>query len=110
MVAHVASSAVRQGRLSCGLLQDIALDIIFEDEHLLVVNKPAGMVVHPSPGYWESGTLVNALLHHWQLPPILVHPEGEGLLLLCKPGYVHTASKQASKHMLVSHCLLVIAG
>src|SRR5690606_2804628 len=37
------------------------LDVLFEDEHLLVVNKPAGMVVHPAPGNW-SGTLVNALL------------------------------------------------
>jgi 23S rRNA pseudouridine1911/1915/1917 synthase len=43
--------------------EDIPLDIIFEDESLLVVNKPAGMVVHPSPGH-ESGTLVHALLAH----------------------------------------------
>ena len=56
--------------MSLSHLQDIPIDIVFEDEHLLVVNKPAGMVVHPSPGHWESGTLVNALLHHWQMPPI----------------------------------------
>jgi 23S rRNA pseudouridine1911/1915/1917 synthase len=43
--------------------QDISLDIVFEDEHLLVVNKPRGMVVHPAPGH-PDGTLVNALLHH----------------------------------------------
>src|SRR4051812_37876452 len=43
--------------------QDIALDIVFEDEHLLVVDKPAGMVVHPAAGNFD-GTLVNALLHH----------------------------------------------
>ena len=41
----------------------IALDILYEDRHLIVVNKPAGMVVHPAPGH-ESGTLVNALLYH----------------------------------------------
>ena len=43
--------------------QDIPLDIVFEDDHLLVVNKPKGMVVHPAPGN-PDGTLVNALLYH----------------------------------------------
>ncbi len=43
--------------------EDIPLDIVFEDEELLVVNKPSGMVVHPAPGH-RSGTLVNALLYH----------------------------------------------
>ncbi len=43
--------------------EDIALDIIHEDEHLLVINKPAGMVVHPAAGNWE-GTLLNALLYY----------------------------------------------
>ena len=45
------------------LPQDIPLDIVYEDEHLLVVNKPKGMVVHPAPGNPDS-TLVNALLYH----------------------------------------------
>ncbi len=43
--------------------EDIPLDIFFEDEHLLVINKPAGMMVHPASGIY-TGTLVNALLHH----------------------------------------------
>ena len=43
--------------------EDIPLDVLFEDQHLLVVNKPQGMVVHPAPGN-PDGTLVNALLHH----------------------------------------------
>ena len=43
--------------------EDIPLDIIFEDESLLIVNKPAGMVVHPAVGNWH-GTLLNALLNH----------------------------------------------
>ena len=43
--------------------EDIPLDILHEDEHLIVINKPAGMAVHPAPGSWQ-GTLVNALLHH----------------------------------------------
>ncbi|MEO5671409.1 MAG: S4 domain-containing protein, partial [Ramlibacter sp.] len=41
--------------------EEMALDVVFEDEHLLVVNKPAGLVVHPAPGNW-SGTLLNGLL------------------------------------------------
>ena len=43
--------------------EDIAIDIVFEDEHILVINKPAGLVVHPAAGNWQ-GTLLNALLHH----------------------------------------------
>uniref|UniRef100_A0ACD5ZH65 Uncharacterized protein n=1 Tax=Avena sativa TaxID=4498 RepID=A0ACD5ZH65_AVESA len=46
--------------------EDIPLDIIYEDEHLLVVNKPAHMVVHPAPGN-ANGTLVNAILHHCKI-------------------------------------------
>ncbi|KAG6704743.1 hypothetical protein I3842_07G147700 [Carya illinoinensis] len=47
--------------------EDIPLDIVFEDEHVLVVNKPAHMVVHPAPGN-ATGTLVNGVLHHCSLP------------------------------------------
>ncbi|MEM8755849.1 MAG: S4 domain-containing protein, partial [Pseudomonadota bacterium] len=43
--------------------EDVPLSVLYEDEHLIVVDKPAGMVVHPAPGA-EAGTLVNALLHH----------------------------------------------
>ena len=43
--------------------QDIPLDIVWEDDDLLVLNKPKGLVVHPAPGHWE-GTLVNGLLFH----------------------------------------------
>ena len=43
--------------------EDIPLDIIFEDDDILVINKPAGLVVHPAPGH-NSGTLVNAILYH----------------------------------------------
>lgn len=51
--------------------EDIPLDVAYEDEHLMIVNKPAGMVVHPSAGH-SSGTLVNAVLHHCRLPPMRV--------------------------------------
>ncbi|KAF8019681.1 hypothetical protein BT93_G0389 [Corymbia citriodora subsp. variegata] len=49
--------------------EDIPVDIVYEDEHVLVVNKPAHMVVHPAPGN-ASGTLVNAILHHCSLPMV----------------------------------------
>jgi 23S rRNA pseudouridine1911/1915/1917 synthase len=51
--------------------EDIPLEIHYEDDHLMIVNKPAGMVVHPSAGH-ESGTLVNAVLFHCRLPPMRV--------------------------------------
>ncbi|KAL1810987.1 hypothetical protein ACET3Z_021052 [Daucus carota] len=60
--------------------QDIPLDILYEDDHLLVVNKPPHMVVHPAPGN-ATGTLVNAILHHCCLPvasfPIMEIPSDE---------------------------------
>mmetsp|Transcript_670 Transcript_670/g.1947 ORF Transcript_670/g.1947 Transcript_670/m.1947 type:complete len:477 (+) Transcript_670:107-1537(+) len=53
--------------------EDIPLEIVFEDEHLMVVNKAAGMVVHPAPGH-PTGTLVNAVLHHCGLPALDLAP------------------------------------
>lgn len=64
--------------------EEIALDIIFEDENLIVVNKPAGMVVHPAVGNWR-GTFVNALLFHCRC-------EGTGI----RPGIVHRLDKETS--------------
>ncbi|CAL6355476.1 unnamed protein product [Bathycoccus prasinos] len=55
--------------------EDIKLDVIYEDEDVIVINKPAGMVVHPAPGH-SSGTLVNALLYHCGCPALVVQ-EGE---------------------------------
>ena len=65
----------------------IPLDILYEDEHLLVVNKPAGLVVHPAPGH-EGGTLVNALLAH--CPDLL------GIGGVQRPGIVHRLDKDTS--------------
>jgi 23S rRNA pseudouridine1911/1915/1917 synthase len=70
--------------------QDIALDIVYEDDHILVVNKPAGMVVHPAAGNWE-GTLLNALLHH--------APKLEGLP---RAGIVHRLDKDTSGLLVVA--------
>jgi len=72
------------------LPEAIPLDIIFEDEALLVINKPAGMVVHPAVGNW-SGTLLNALLHH--VPDIAHIP---------RCGIVHRLDKETSGLLVVA--------
>lgn len=74
--------------------EDIALDVIFEDDDLIVINKPCGMVVHPAPGT-PSGTLVNALLHHC----------GErlsGVGGIKRPGIVHRIDKETSGLLVVA--------
>lgn len=80
--------------------EDIPIEIIYEDEFLIVVNKPAGMVVHPALGNW-TGTMVHALLHHTQNlsdvndedRPGIVHrldKDTTGLLLVAKDPWVHS--------------------
>ncbi len=74
--------------------QDIALDVIYEDEHLLVINKPAGLTVHPAPGHADM-TLVNALLAHC----------GEslsGIGGVARPGIVHRIDKDTSGLLVVA--------
>jgi 23S rRNA pseudouridine1911/1915/1917 synthase len=73
--------------------EDIPLDVVYEDEHLAVVNKAAGMVVHPAPGH-RTGTLVNALL--WRMP----HLEGVGGRL--RPGIVHRLDRDTSGLLVVA--------
>ena len=75
------------------LPEAIPLDIIFEDEALLVINKPAGMVVHPAVGNW-SGTLLNALLHH---VPDMAH--------VPRCGIVHRLDKETSGLLVVAKTL-----
>lgn len=72
--------------------EDIPLDILFEDEHLLVINKPAGMLVHPAPGYW-SGTVANALIHHCK-----ERPSTDPM----RPGIVHRLDKDTSGVLLTA--------
>jgi 23S rRNA pseudouridine1911/1915/1917 synthase len=74
--------------------QDIALNIVFEDEHLLVVDKPAGLVVHPAAGT-ADGTLVNALLHH-------CGPSLSGIGGVARPGIVHRIDKDTSGLLVVA--------
>jgi 23S rRNA pseudouridine1911/1915/1917 synthase len=78
--------------------QAIPLDIVYEDEDVVVVNKPAGMVVHPAPGH-EAGTLVNALLAY--IPGIARMAEDEGESS-GRPGIVHRLDKQTSGLILVA--------
>ncbi|MGV8844272.1 MAG: 23S rRNA pseudouridine(1911/1915/1917) synthase RluD [Pseudomonas sp.] len=75
------------------IAQDIALDIVFEDEHILVINKPAGLVVHPAVGH-QDGTLLNALLHH--VPDIVNVP---------RAGIVHRLDKDTTGLMVVAKTL-----
>jgi len=73
--------------------EDIPLDILFEDEYLLVVNKPPGMVVHPSHGH-GTGTLVHALLHHCESLP--------GINGVERPGIVHRIDKDTSGSLVIA--------
>lgn len=74
--------------------QDIPLNVVFEDEHLIVVDKPAGMVVHPAAGN-PDGTLVNALLHHCK-------GQLSGIGGVARPGIVHRIDKDTSGLLVVA--------
>ena len=75
----------------------IPLEVLFEDDQLLVLNKPAGIVVHPAPGNW-TGTLVNALLHHFQTSGGTVSTVGGKE----RPGLVHRLDKDTSGVMVIA--------
>ena len=75
----------------------IPLEVLFEDDHLLVLNKPPGIVVHPAPGNW-TGTLVNALLHHFQTSGGTVSTIGGKE----RPGLVHRLDKDTSGVMVIA--------
>ena len=81
--------------------EDIPLDIVFEDDDIVVVNKPAGLVVHPAPGHF-TGTLVNALLHHC---PSLSDLGGG-----TRPGVVHRLDQDTSGLIVVAKTLQAMAG
>ena len=102
--------------------QDIPLTIVFEDDHLLVVDKPAGLVVHPAAGNLD-GTMVNALLHHCAgrlsgiggvARPGIVHridKDTSGLLVVAKTDPAHEAlSRQFAAHTVERVYVAVVAG
>ncbi|MGN6142061.1 MAG: RluA family pseudouridine synthase, partial [Mesorhizobium sp.] len=74
--------------------EDIPLDILYEDDELIVINKPAGLVVHPGAGNW-TGTLVNALIHH-------CGDSLSGIGGVKRPGSVHRLDKDTSGVMVVA--------
>jgi len=76
------------------LPENIPLDLIYEDDTLLVINKPSEMVVHPGYGNWD-GTLVNALIYHFQNLPEAVGNEG-------RPGLVHRLDKNTTGIMVIA--------
>ena len=96
--------------------ESIPLEILYEDDVLLLLNKPAGLVVHPAPGHW-AGTLVNALLHHFQTSggtvstiggkerPGLVHrldKDTTGVMVIAKTDEAHRALSAQFKHHTIS--------
>lgn len=102
--------------------QDIPLDVVYEDEDVIVVNKPVGLVVHPAPGH-PDGTLVNALLFHCgqslsgingQLRPGIVHRidrDTSGLLIAAKNDLAHLSlAQQLQDHSLYRAYEAVVLG
>lgn len=73
--------------------ENIPLEILFEDPHLIIINKPAGLVVHPAPGHY-TGTLVNAIIHHC--------PDLKGIGAEKRPGIVHRLDMGTSGVMVVA--------
>ncbi len=102
--------------------EEIPLDIVYEDRELLVVNKPRGMVVHPAAGN-QSGTLVNALLHHCPgelsgingvIRPGIVHridKDTSGLLVVAKTNNAHLSlAEQLREHSMTRRYLAIVWG
>ncbi len=95
--------------------ENIPLDILYEDEDIIIINKPKGMVVHPAPGHY-TGTLVNALLYHCKdqlsgingvMRPGIVHRidmDTTGALVVCKNDMAHQSlSAQLKVHSITRH-------
>ena len=84
------------------IAEDIPINIVFEDDHLMIVNKEPGMVVHPAYNNW-SGTLVNALTFHFQNLPTMTNNEG-------RPGLVHRIDKDTSGLLVIAKNEKAMAG
>ena len=104
------------------LPEDIPIEIVYEDDDLLVVNKPKGMVVHPAAGHY-SGTLVNALMYHCgdslsgingEIRPGIVHridKDTSGLLMVAKNDLAHIGlSEQIKEHSFTREYEAVVCG
>ena len=102
--------------------EDIPLDVVYEDDDVIVVNKPKGLVVHPAVGHW-SGTLVNALMYHCkdslsgingELRPGIVHRidmDTSGLLIVAKNDFAHQSlAEQLKDHTLARTYECIVIG
>lgn len=102
--------------------EDIPLDIVYEDDDIIIINKPKGMVVHPAPGHY-SGTMVNALMYHCRdnlsgingvLRPGIVHridKDTTGLVVACKNDKAHLAlSEQLKVHSITRKYRAIVNG
>ena len=111
---------VEEARKSSLDAEDIALDVVYEDKDLAIINKPAGLVVHPAPGNYAH-TLVNALLHRFKElssinpeRPGIVHrldKETSGLIVIAKNNLAHHAlSAQFAKHTIKRKYFALVKG
>ncbi|WP_332455193.1 RluA family pseudouridine synthase [Paenibacillus crassostreae] len=103
------------------IAQDIPLEVVYEDQDLIVVNKPRGMVVHPAPGH-SSGTLVNALMYHCkdlsgingELRPGIVHridKDTSGLIMAAKNDKSHASlAAQLKEHTVTRRYIALVQG
>ncbi|MDE6389148.1 MAG: RluA family pseudouridine synthase [Lachnospiraceae bacterium] len=102
--------------------EDIPLNILYEDEEVLIVDKPKGMVVHPAPGHY-NGTLVNAVMYHCKgqlsgingvMRPGIVHRidrDTTGSLIICKNDYAHNAiATQLKEHTITRKYRAIVHG
>lgn len=105
--------------------EDIPLDILYEDDDILVINKPSGQVVHPAPGNY-TGTIVNALLYRYGddfntieddedvVRPGIVHrldKDTSGVMVIAKSGKVHKAlASQFAEHSTCKHYIAIVKG
>ena len=102
--------------------EPIPLSVLYEDEDVIVINKPKGMVVHPAPGHY-SGTLVNALMYHCRdglsgingiMRPGIVHRidrDTTGSVIACKNDYAHTEiARQLKEHSIVRRYHAIVCG
>jgi 23S rRNA pseudouridine1911/1915/1917 synthase len=114
--------AIPQPRPAHNVAQDIPLVVVFEDEHLIVIDKPAGLVVHPAAGNFD-GTLVNALLHHCagslsgiggvERPGIVhrIDKDTSGLIVAAKTDPAHVGlAAQFAKHSIDRRYRAIVAG
>jgi 23S rRNA pseudouridine1911/1915/1917 synthase len=103
------------------IAEPMAIDFVYEDQHLAVINKPRGLVVHPAPGHY-TGTLVNGLLAHCHdlsgingvLRPGIVHridKDTSGLIMIAKHDVVHRAlAEQLKEHSVTRYYLAIVQG